>query len=235
MDQLAILTLLPNFDLLGLAPWPSFRSVSAFAKLPSQVAPLGVYIDFGHGHGTRSCESWPGRVRTFNEARPCVTELRSCSRCSSRHDRPYPQEKKQDLEEMLTKFIAVLETRFQNTETTLKNQQASIQGIENQLGQLAKLISERPQGSLPSNTETNPNEQLQAITAHISAGLDEPKLSRQHELMKSDCVRGDRARIFSPFCHGGGSVGLAFSHRGGRNRVRGMKGGSLCKWWWKGG
>ncbi|KAK5811958.1 hypothetical protein PVK06_027350 [Gossypium arboreum] len=39
---------------------------------------------------------------------------------------PFQQEKKSNLEEMLTKFISVSETYFQNTETTLKNQQASI-------------------------------------------------------------------------------------------------------------
>ncbi|PPS11139.1 hypothetical protein GOBAR_AA09494 [Gossypium barbadense] len=66
--------------------------------------------------------------------------------------------KKPNLEEMLTKFISVSETRFQNTETVHKNQQVSIQGLETQIGQLAKLILERPQGSLPSNTETNPRE-----------------------------------------------------------------------------
>ncbi|PPR87168.1 hypothetical protein GOBAR_AA33520 [Gossypium barbadense] len=55
------------------------------------------------------------------------------------------------------------ETRFQNTETALKNQQASIQGLETQIGQLAKLISEQPQGSLPSNTKSNPREKLNVI------------------------------------------------------------------------
>ncbi|PPS10093.1 hypothetical protein GOBAR_AA10547 [Gossypium barbadense] len=65
---------------------------------------------------------------------------------------------------MVTKFILVSETYFQNTKTAFKNQQESIQGLETQIGQLAKLISERPQGSLPSNTEPNPMEQLNAIT-----------------------------------------------------------------------
>ncbi|PPR89125.1 hypothetical protein GOBAR_AA31560 [Gossypium barbadense] len=46
---------------------------------------------------------------------------------------------------MLSKFISVLENHFQNTKTALKNQQASIQGLETQIGQLAKLISKRPQ------------------------------------------------------------------------------------------
>ncbi|PPR93013.1 hypothetical protein GOBAR_AA27660 [Gossypium barbadense] len=52
---------------------------------------------------------------------------------------------------MLSKFISVSETRFQNTVTTLKNQQASIQGLETQIGQLSKLISKRPQGSSPND------------------------------------------------------------------------------------
>ncbi|KAK5772600.1 hypothetical protein PVK06_048890 [Gossypium arboreum] len=55
---------------------------------------------------------------------------------------PYQQEKKPNLEELLSKFISVSETRFQNTETALKNQQASIQWLETQIGQLSKLISE---------------------------------------------------------------------------------------------
>ncbi|PPS13899.1 hypothetical protein GOBAR_AA06680 [Gossypium barbadense] len=76
---------------------------------------------------------------------------------------------------MLTKFISVSKTRFQNTETTLKNQQVSIQGLETQIGQLAKLISERPQGSLPSNTESNPREQLNTITIQDEEGLVEPE------------------------------------------------------------
>ncbi|PPS10900.1 hypothetical protein GOBAR_AA09743 [Gossypium barbadense] len=46
---------------------------------------------------------------------------------------------------MLTKFISVSETHFQIIETTFKNQQASIQALETQIGQLAKLISEQPQ------------------------------------------------------------------------------------------
>ncbi|PPS10235.1 hypothetical protein GOBAR_AA10408 [Gossypium barbadense] len=69
-----------------------------------------------------------------------------------------------NLEEMLTKFISVLETHFQNTKTVLKNQQVLIQGLKTQIGQLTKLFSERPQGSLPSDTESNPREKINAIT-----------------------------------------------------------------------
>ncbi|PPS13417.1 hypothetical protein GOBAR_AA07160 [Gossypium barbadense] len=67
-------------------------------------------------------------------------------------------EKNPNLEEMLSKFISVSETRFQNTETALKNQQALIQGLKTQIGQLSKLISERPQGSLPELSQTKTTE-----------------------------------------------------------------------------
>ncbi|PPS15271.1 hypothetical protein GOBAR_AA05300 [Gossypium barbadense] len=76
---------------------------------------------------------------------------------------------------MLTKFILVSETHFQNTETALKNQQASIQGLKTQIGQLSKLISEQPQRSLPSNTEPNPREQLNVINVQDEEGFVEPE------------------------------------------------------------
>ncbi|PPS13872.1 hypothetical protein GOBAR_AA06702 [Gossypium barbadense] len=80
---------------------------------------------------------------------------------------------------MLTKFILVSEKHFQNTETVFKNQQASIQGLKTQIGQLAKLISERPQDSLPSNTETNPREQLHAITVRDEEGVNRINLTSE--------------------------------------------------------
>ncbi|PPR82176.1 hypothetical protein GOBAR_AA38538 [Gossypium barbadense] len=83
-------------------------------------------------------------------------------------------EKKPNLEEMLSKFISVSETHFQNTKTALKNQEALIQGLETQIGQLSKLISEQPQGSLPSNTEPNPREQLNAINEISLKEVHEP-------------------------------------------------------------
>ncbi|KAG8486279.1 hypothetical protein CXB51_019676 [Gossypium anomalum] len=91
---------------------------------------------------------------------------------------PYQQEKKLNLEEMLSKFIS-------NTETALKNQQASIQGLETQIGQLSKLIFERPQGSLSSNTEPNLREQFNAINVQGEEGSVEPELEPRQETVVS--------------------------------------------------
>ncbi|PPR91598.1 hypothetical protein GOBAR_AA29087 [Gossypium barbadense] len=62
-----------------------------------------------------------------------------------------------------------------NIKIALKNQQESIQGLETQIGQLAKLISGRPHGSLSSNTESNLREQFNAITIQDKDGLVEPE------------------------------------------------------------
>ncbi|PPS03420.1 hypothetical protein GOBAR_AA17240 [Gossypium barbadense] len=67
---------------------------------------------------------------------------------------------------------------------TLKNQQASIQGVETQIGQLSKLISERPHGSLPSNTEPNPREQLNAINIQDDEGVVEPEPELRQEMVE---------------------------------------------------
>ncbi|PPS09961.1 hypothetical protein GOBAR_AA10684 [Gossypium barbadense] len=95
---------------------------------------------------------------------------------------------------MLSKFISVLETHFQNTEIALKNQQASIQRLETQIGQLSKLISKRPQGSLPSNTEPNPREQLHAINVQDEEGFVEPKLEPRLQIEELDEWRTHKLR-----------------------------------------
>ncbi|PPS03599.1 hypothetical protein GOBAR_AA17062 [Gossypium barbadense] len=93
-------------------------------------------------------------------------------------------EKIPNLEEMPSKFISVSETRFQNIEATLKNQQASVQGLETQIGQLSKLISKRPQGCLPSNTEPNSREQLNAINIQDAEGVVETEPEPRQETVK---------------------------------------------------
>ncbi|PPR96960.1 hypothetical protein GOBAR_AA23709 [Gossypium barbadense] len=87
---------------------------------------------------------------------------------------------------MLSKFISVSETHFQNIEAALKNQQASIQGLKTQIGQLSKLISERPKGILPSNTEPNPREHLNAISTQDTEGFiaPEPELHQDNTMNK---------------------------------------------------
>ncbi|KAG8490839.1 hypothetical protein CXB51_014030 [Gossypium anomalum] len=99
---------------------------------------------------------------------------------------PYQQEKKPNLEEMLSKFISVSKTHFQDTKTAFKNQQASIQGLKTQIGLLSKLISERPLESLCSNTKPNPKEHVKAVTLRSGKVLAESEKKLTLEAMVSE-------------------------------------------------
>ena len=50
---------------------------------------------------------------------------------------------------------------------------ASLRNLENQVGQLANNLCRRPQGGLPSNTEKNPREEVNAVTLRSVKELEE--------------------------------------------------------------
>ncbi|PPS01160.1 hypothetical protein GOBAR_AA19501 [Gossypium barbadense] len=74
-------------------------------------------------------------------------------------------------------------------EVHAQKHQASIQGLETQIGQLSKLISERPQRSLPSNTEPNPREQLNAINVQDEEGFVEPEPEPKQEIVMPNAMK----------------------------------------------
>ena len=51
--------------------------------------------------------------------------------------------------------------------------EAFLRNLENQVGQLASNLFRRPQGGLPSNTEKNPREKVNAITLRSGKELEE--------------------------------------------------------------
>nr|GEW03023.1 hypothetical protein [Tanacetum cinerariifolium] len=79
------------------------------------------------------------------------------------------------LEESLTKFMAESAKRHKensniikeirtSTDTTIRNQGASIKTLEIQIGQMSKVLQERGFGSLPSSMKTNPKDQVKLIS-----------------------------------------------------------------------
>jgi len=85
-----------------------------------------------------------------------------------------PQEKV-NLEETLTQLILNTSQFMTKTETSFKHQVASIRNLEVQIGQVANLLSSRPQGSLPSNTNTNPKQQVNAIILRSEKQVERPQ------------------------------------------------------------
>ncbi|XP_073304614.1 uncharacterized protein [Primulina huaijiensis] len=120
-----------------------------------------------------------------------------------------PRDEKSNLEQMMSKFIS-------STETRLQNQDASIKGLENQIGQLAKMIASREPGTLPSNTETNPKEKVKAIELKsgkskivipppFPAALKKAKLDAQFgHLSKQEKIGGSHDAL----CDLGASINL---------------------------
>ena len=94
-----------------------------------------------------------------------------------------PPEKKVDLEQALaqmltshTAFMNETKANMQQQATQLNNQAAQLRNLEAQMGQMANLLTERQQGSLPSNSEVNPRkegkEYCKAITLRSGKELE---------------------------------------------------------------
>ena len=73
-----------------------------------------------------------------------------------------PPEKKVDFEQALaqmltahTAFMNETKENFKNQTTQLNNQAAHLRNLEEQMGQMASLLTERQWGALPSNSEVN--------------------------------------------------------------------------------
>ncbi|XP_023750329.1 uncharacterized protein LOC111898666 [Lactuca sativa] len=115
------------------------------------------------------------------------------------------QERKPNLEEMLTKFVAASEKRhndrdaaIQETRTMLRNQKASIHNIETQLGQLAQQINQRSPGELPSKTENNPRGTHINIVTTRSGKIITPlapiQTEETKELQKEDAEKQNKSQ-----------------------------------------
>ena len=74
-------------------------------------------------------------------------------------------------------------------EQMFKNHSSSIHNLEIQVGQLENSLSVRNQGSLPSNTEKNPKEQLKAITLRSGIDIPTPKATVEYEEKKKEEVK----------------------------------------------
>ena len=75
------------------------------------------------------------------------------------------------MESKMEKFMDVMSSKMsQQNEAQkrmvqmIRNHSSSIDNLEVQMGQLANFLSIRNQGTLPSNMENNPKEQVKAIT-----------------------------------------------------------------------
>ncbi|KAL5580373.1 hypothetical protein UlMin_012815 [Ulmus minor] len=79
-----------------------------------------------------------------------------------------------------------------DTQANFRNQGASIRNLEHQVGEISKLLTERAQGALPSNTERNPREEAKAITLRSGKELEKPKEASKQAIEEDTSVSKDQ-------------------------------------------
>ncbi|XP_031283214.1 uncharacterized protein LOC116141879 [Pistacia vera] len=91
-----------------------------------------------------------------------------------------PQEKRSNMESVLTKFMEESgnrsdknEAQLQKYEVLLQNQSASIRNLETQMGLIYNILAGTVQGTLPSDTEKNLKERINAIMVRSGKELKE--------------------------------------------------------------
>ncbi|GJV10118.1 hypothetical protein Tco_1351659 [Tanacetum coccineum] len=93
---------------------------------------------------------------------------------------PSYQERRQSMEDTLSKFMSESAKRHEenfnlikeiqaSTDAAIRNQGASIKTLEIQIGQISKVLQERGFGNLPSSTKANLRDQVKSISTTIEA------------------------------------------------------------------
>ncbi|XP_060673095.1 uncharacterized protein LOC132803722 [Ziziphus jujuba] len=95
------------------------------------------------------------------------------------------QQSLQELSNSTNSFMQRTEQQLTNHSQMFNNQMAAIKSLENQIGQLATQF-QRSQGTLPSQTEKNPKEQVQAITLRSGKQVAGPKESDKGMVILDD-------------------------------------------------
>ena len=81
-----------------------------------------------------------------------------------------------------------------------KSQAVSIKTLENQIGQITNALLNRPQGTLPSDTEANPSkreveEQVKAVTLRSGKATKQPQQAEEQNVKFSGTEAGAAAPL----------------------------------------
>ncbi|KAG9453456.1 hypothetical protein H6P81_006360 [Aristolochia fimbriata] len=105
------------------------------------------------------------------------------------------QEQKVSFKDIVSKFLANQEKRDARTESRFQTRETSIENLKIQMGQLVNVISGRNQGTLSSNSETNPKEQIKAITLRsgkVLEGKTQPQMEEDKPNQQQDKEREEQ-------------------------------------------
>ncbi|KAJ0969800.1 hypothetical protein J5N97_022677 [Dioscorea zingiberensis] len=94
---------------------------------------------------------------------------------------PTQEKKRASLESLNAQYIQMNEERAVRHEEIMSNYQASLQNLELQVTQIAKILAERQSSTLPSNIKVNPRESVKAITLKSGTELALPPAKETEE------------------------------------------------------
>ncbi|GJW41213.1 hypothetical protein Tco_0067058 [Tanacetum coccineum] len=120
---------------------------------------------------------------------------------------PSYQERRQSMEESLSKFMNELEKRHEensnlikeiraSTYVAIRNQGASIKALEIQIGQMSKVLQENGSGSLPSSTKMNPRDHVNSVSIIVETDTIQIRHIRSTRYVVS--AQHDSKLIFKP-------------------------------------
>ncbi|KAK2421770.1 hypothetical protein QL285_032362 [Trifolium repens] len=121
---------------------------------------------------------------------------------------PQPR-KPSPLEELLNKFANLSKTNFENIQTTVANQGATIKSLETQIGQLSKLVNDDRYfygifsiiiSSKMTKTDPNTKGNLQK---QEKASRQSPRCKKTRKNPKSEEIEHSIAARCVPWCHDG--------------------------------
>ncbi|GKB03378.1 hypothetical protein Tco_0831467 [Tanacetum coccineum] len=94
--------------------------------------------------------------------------------------------KEGDIERLLWDSTKGTMQTLPSTDAAIRNQGASINTLEIQIGQMSKVQQERGFGSLPSSTETNPRDHFKSILTIVEADASSIRHIGSHQYAVSD-------------------------------------------------
>ncbi|MED6107676.1 hypothetical protein PIB30_016295 [Stylosanthes scabra] len=104
-----------------------------------------------------------------------ILEIDTTTTILTKMENSNSQAKKSQLEEMFQQFMKTHTSIVEKTKTQFKHHEASTRNIENQVGQISQQLTQRLQGSLPSNTIKNSKEYVKTNTRRSGKELADPE------------------------------------------------------------
>src|SRR2546430_16345820 len=93
-------------------------------------------------------------------------------------------DKKPSIEDMFSKIVDKIdkttehnEKRFKVNELKIQNHDSILKNLEQQVGQIYGMLSQRQQGKFPSDTEKNPREHVNAVILRSGTKYEGPQVN----------------------------------------------------------